>query len=190
VADLCFIIQARTSQVKHILQGILHLDIKSANILLTDEGDVKLADFGVSVSTGTHDSSTFVNATNYVGSPLFMSPEVIRKDKYNSASDIWSLGITIIEMVDGQPPNTDIDCIEMLPLIATRDPPTLKSPESFSQPFNHLISCCLRKEPLERYTCIQLLTHEFMMIALPNRDCMATMMKIAMEKLSSKRQKL
>lgn len=172
------------------MKGILHLDIKSANILLTDEGDVKLADFGVSVSTGTHDSSTFVSATNYVGSPLFMSPEVIRKDKYNSASDIWSLGITIIEMVDGQPPNTDIDCIEMLPLIATRDPPTLKNPAGFSLEFNNLISCCLKKEPLERYTCQQLLTHEFMTIALPSRDCMTAMMKVAMDKLTSKRQKL
>lgn len=190
------------AQVRHVLtstlkglshlhsKGILHLDIKSANILLTDEGDVKLADFGVSVSTGTHDSSTFVNATNYVGSPLFMSPEVIRKDKYNSASDIWSLGITIIEMVDGQPPNTDIDCIEMLPLIATRDPPTLKNPFNFSPELNQLISCCLKKEPEERHNCIQLLTHPFMVKALPNRDCMAAMMKIAMEKILSKRQKL
>jgi serine/threonine protein kinase len=77
---------------------------------------------------------------------------------YLFISSSHPLGITIIEMVDGQPPNTDIDCIEMLPLIATRDPPTLKTPSAFSPEFNNLISCCLKKEPVERYTCQQLLT--------------------------------
>jgi len=119
-----------------------------------------------------------------------MSPEVIKKDKYNSASDIWSFGITIIEMVDGQPPNTDIDCIEKLHLIAEREPPSFLSPSQHSTQLNRLVACCLKKDPLERHTCIQLLTHEFMVVSIPNRDCMTTMMKAVMEKISLKRQKL
>lgn len=101
--QIAYVLQCTLKGLCHLHQrGILHLDIKAANsmlfeslkmsndslVLLTDEGDVKLADFGVSETLKTG----FVVATDYVGSPLFMSPEVIRKDKYNDRADIWSLG--------------------------------------------------------------------------------------------------
>ncbi len=73
--------------------NILHLDIKAANILLTEDGIVKLADFGVSQVLK---SSEITEQDDYVGSPLFMAPEIIRKLGYNNRADIWSLGITII----------------------------------------------------------------------------------------------
>lgn len=73
--------------------NILHLDVKAANILLTEEAVVKLADFGVSQVLKT---SEMKEQDDYVGSPLFMAPEIIRKQGYNNRADIWSLGITII----------------------------------------------------------------------------------------------
>jgi len=140
--------------------NILHLDIKAANVLLTDTGDVKLADFGVSEQL--RDMNTFIDAIDYVGSPLFMAPEVIRKDKYNDRADIWSLGITIIEMVEGRPPNTDINSIEKLPELANRDPPTFSNPSHWSSNFNNFLATCLVKDYELRPSAIELLTHEFM----------------------------
>jgi len=185
-------------QTKHVLggtvkgllhlhkQGILHMDIKGANILVTDEGDVKLADFGVSTQLSTH--TTFVSATEYIGSPLFMSPEVVRKDKYNSASDIWSLGITVIEMVDGMPPNTDIVCVEMLPLIDQRDPPTLKTPKLYSADLNDIISSCLQKDPNLRFSCMDLLTHPFLdPSTMPRRDCLNSLISTVRSIMSKKK---
>jgi len=93
-------------QFMHSL-NILHMDIKAANILLTETGIVKLADFGVSQVLKTNELTK--EQTDYVGSPLFMAPEVVRKEGYNNKADIWSLGITIIEMVQGRPPNADIN---------------------------------------------------------------------------------
>ena len=71
------------------------------------------------------------------------------------------LGITVIEMVDGMPPNTDIVCVEMLPLIDQRDPPTLKTPKLYSADLNDIISSCLQKDPNLRFSCMDLLTVRF-----------------------------
>eukprot|EP01130_Rhizamoeba_saxonica_P004614 TRINITY_DN187_c1_g1_i2.p1 TRINITY_DN187_c1_g1~~TRINITY_DN187_c1_g1_i2.p1 ORF type:complete len:560 (-),score=123.14 TRINITY_DN187_c1_g1_i2:79-1758(-) len=139
--------------------NILHLDIKAANILLTVAGDVKLADFGVSDRLQTN--TVFVEADDYVGSPLFMAPEVIRKDGYNEKADIWSLGITIIEMIEGRPPNTDINCIEMLPDLAERDPPSLKNPRRYSALFKEFLGKCLVKEKEARPAAVTLLMDDF-----------------------------
>eukprot|EP01127_Copromyxa_protea_P015104 TRINITY_DN4298_c0_g1_i1.p1 TRINITY_DN4298_c0_g1~~TRINITY_DN4298_c0_g1_i1.p1 ORF type:complete len:385 (-),score=98.72 TRINITY_DN4298_c0_g1_i1:134-1288(-) len=188
-------------QAKYVISGtvkgllclhsmkILHLDIKSANILLTDTGDVKLADFGVSMQLSTN--SSFIAATDYVGSPLFMSPEVIKKDKYNSAADIWSLGITMIEMIEGRPPNTDINCIEMLPLLIDRSPPKLKDQALYTKDFHDIIAQCLQKDPDSRPTCIELLQLPFLNpITLPTRDCLSQILGDALSLLATKRQKL
>jgi len=141
-------------------ENILHLDIKAANILVTGDGDVRLADFGVSEQL--RDVNTFVDALDYVGSPLFMAPEVIRKERYNNKADIWSLGITIIEMVEGRPPNTDVNCIEKLPDLANRDPPTFSKPHLWSPLFINFLSCCLVKDQEQRPNSQTLLQHEFL----------------------------
>jgi len=141
-------------------ENILHLDIKAANILITGDGDVRLADFGVSEQL--RDINHFIDALDYVGSPLFMAPEVIRKERYNNKADIWSLGITIIEMVEGRPPNTDINCIEKLPELANRDPPTFSNPNLWSPPFLNFLSCCLVKDQEQRPLALKLLEHDFM----------------------------
>jgi len=140
--------------------NILHLDIKAANILVTGEGDVRLADFGVSEQL--RDVNMFIDALDFVGSPLFMAPEVIRKERYNNKADIWSLGITIIEMVEGRPPNTDINSIEKLPELANRDPPTFSKPHLWSPSFINFLSCCLIKDQELRPNPQNLLEHEFL----------------------------
>jgi serine/threonine protein kinase len=136
-------------------QNILHLDVKSANILVNEEGAVKLADFGVSEQLSTHRKE----GADYVGSPLFMAPEVIKKTGYLGKADIWSLGITIIEMCEGRPPNTDIRSIEMLPQLAERPPATFKNASSYSDNFNDFLAKCLVLDPEQRPTAMDLLKH-------------------------------
>jgi len=149
-------------------QNILHLDVKAANILITQKGEVKLADFGVSEQL--RDVNTFIEANDYVGSPLFMAPEVIRKDKYNDRADIWSLGITTIEMVEGRPPNTDINCIEKLPELLYRDPPKFQKQRSYSYKFNNFLQRCLVKNMEARPSAMDLLTHDFMVDRRSSED--------------------
>lgn len=121
------------SQVLHGLlylheQGVIHRDIKGANILTTKQGLVKLADFGVaSRTTGLHESSV-------VGTPYWMAPEVIELSGATTASDIWSLGSTVIELLEGKPPYYKFQPMQALFRIVNDDHPPLPqgaSPVSF-----------------------------------------------------------
>lgn len=114
-----------TYQVLHGLlylheQGVIHRDIKGANILTTKEGLVKLADFGVATrkDTGLHESSV-------VGTPYWMAPEVIELAGATTASDIWSLGCTVIELLDGKPPYNQLEPMPALFRIVNDDHPPL-----------------------------------------------------------------
>jgi len=142
--------------------GIIHLDVKAGNIMLTEEGQVKLGDFGVSEPLRKSGRVTLSNSKQQlVGSPLFMAPEVIMKRNYNSKADIWSLGITLIELAEARPPNNDITCVENLELILTRPIPTLKRSKQYSTHCNDFLSKCLTKDPFERPDAMALLNHPF-----------------------------
>lgn len=138
-------------------RNILHLDVKAANILATESGAVKLADFGVSEQLEKMQKTSI----DYVGSPLFMAPEVIRRTGYTDRADIWSLGITLIEMIDGRPPYTDIKSMADLQKVLDRPPATLSKPQNYSAEFNDFIAQCLVKDPAQRKNAMELLYHPF-----------------------------
>ncbi|AWP00196.1 putative misshapen-like kinase 1-like [Scophthalmus maximus] len=154
---------------REILRGLSHLhahkvihrDIKGQNVLLTENAEVKLVDFGVSAQL----DRTVGRRNTFIGTPYWMAPEVIACDEnpdstYDYRSDIWSLGITAIEMAEGAPPLCDMHPMRALFLIPRNPPPKLKS-KKWSKKFIDFIEGCLVKTYPSRPSTEQLLKHSF-----------------------------
>uniref|UniRef100_A0A8C3UZ33 non-specific serine/threonine protein kinase n=1 Tax=Catharus ustulatus TaxID=91951 RepID=A0A8C3UZ33_CATUS len=154
---------------REILRGLSHLhqhkvihrDIKGQNVLLTENAEVKLVDFGVSAQL----DRTVGRRNTFIGTPYWMAPEVIACDEnpdatYDFKSDLWSLGITAIEMAEGAPPLCDMHPMRALFLIPRNPAPRLKS-KKWSKKFQSFIESCLVKNHSQRPTTEQLMKHPF-----------------------------
>uniref|UniRef100_A0A3B3D774 non-specific serine/threonine protein kinase n=1 Tax=Oryzias melastigma TaxID=30732 RepID=A0A3B3D774_ORYME len=141
---------------------IIHRDLKAGNILLSLDGDVKLADFGVSAKN----TKTLQRRVSFIGTPYWMAPEVVMcetsKDRpYDYKADIWSLGVTLIEMAQVEPPNHEMNPMRVLLKIAKSEPPTLMQPSRWSPEFSDFLRKALDKNVDNRWSAPQLLQHPF-----------------------------
>ncbi|KAI8905198.1 kinase-like domain-containing protein [Gorgonomyces haynaldii] len=133
---------------------IIHRDIKCANTLLTLSGDVQLCDFGVAGQM-----SLSKKRNSFVGTPYWMAPEIIQRSQYDFKADIWSLGITVIEMATGNPPFADQEPGKALFLIPRSRPPRLTG--NFSTDLQEFIAACLKEDPQDRSSAQELTKTKF-----------------------------
>ncbi|XP_045388055.1 mitogen-activated protein kinase kinase kinase kinase 1 isoform X1 [Lemur catta] len=154
---------------REVLQGLaylhsqkkIHRDIKGANILINDAGEVKLADFGISAQIG----ATLARRLSFIGTPYWMAPEVAAvalKGGYNELCDIWSLGITAIELAELQPPLFDVHPLRVLFLMTKSgyQPPRLKEKGKWSAAFHNFVKVTLTKSPKKRPGATKMLSHQ------------------------------
>uniref|UniRef100_A0A674N447 Mitogen-activated protein kinase kinase kinase kinase n=1 Tax=Takifugu rubripes TaxID=31033 RepID=A0A674N447_TAKRU len=164
---------------REMLQGLdylhaqkkIHRDIKGANVLLNDQGEVKLADFGISAQI----TATLARRMSFIGTPYWMAPEVAAveiKGGYNELCDIWSVGITAIELAELQPPLFDVHPLRVLFLMSKSgyQPPKLKDKSKWSAHFYNFVKSMLVRNPKKRPNAAKMLGHVFLTQQCLNRE--------------------
>jgi serine/threonine protein kinase len=157
-------------------QKKIHRDIKSGNILLTSEGDCKLADFGVSAEL----VNTLAKRKTVIGTPYWMAPEVLQSTEYDGKADIWSLAITAIEMAVGEPPHSAVHPMRAIFMIPNSPAPTLPDPSLFSDDFNYFLKRCLAKDPTKRPGAEELLRTDPFILKAPKKNIIASLVDACM----------
>nr|XP_011447624.2 serine/threonine-protein kinase PAK mbt-like isoform X2 [Crassostrea gigas]XP_019928569.2 serine/threonine-protein kinase PAK mbt-like isoform X2 [Crassostrea gigas] len=152
--------------------GVIHRDIKSDSILLSQDGKVKLSDFGFCAQV----TQELPKRKSLVGTPYWMAPEVISRLPYGPEVDIWSLGIMVIEMIDGEPPFFNEPPLQAMRRIRDMPPPKLKNPKRVSPRLQGFLDMMLVREPSQRATAFELLQHAFLRGA-DKPTCLIPMMK-------------
>ncbi|CAN1823691.1 Serine/threonine-protein kinase 1 [Linum perenne] len=135
----------------------VHRDIKGGNILLTEQGEVKLGDFGVAAQL----TRTMSKRNTFIGTPHWMAPEVIQESRYDGKVDVWALGISAIEMAEGLPPRSSVHPMRVLFMISAEPAPMLEDKEKWSLIFHDFVAKCLTKEPRSRPPAFEMLKHKF-----------------------------
>ncbi|XP_061757023.1 serine/threonine-protein kinase PAK 5 isoform X3 [Nerophis ophidion] len=153
-------------------QGVIHRDIKSDSILLTNDGRIKLSDFGFCAQV----SKEVPKRKSLVGTPYWMAPEVISRLPYGTEVDIWSLGIMVIEMVDGEPPYFNEPPLQAMRRIRDNLPPRLKESHKVSSVLRSFLDIMLVREPSQRATAQELLQHPFLKLSGPP-SCIVPLMR-------------
>jgi len=138
----------------HATLSVLHRDVKAANLLVSSSGLIKLADFGV--SRAAEESRRTV-----VGSPYWMAPEVIRESQHDGRADVWSLGITILELAEGGPPHAHLHPLRAIFIIPQKPAPTLSDPDAWGVDLLDFTRAALMKDPEGRPDSSMLATHAF-----------------------------
>ncbi|CAN4124613.1 unnamed protein product [Withania somnifera] len=135
----------------------VHRDIKGGNILLTDQGEVKLGDFGVAAQL----TRTMSKRNTFIGTPHWMAPEVIQESRYDGKVDVWALGVSAIEMAEGLPPRATVHPMRVLFMISIEPAPMLEDKEKWSLVFHDFVAKCLTKDTRLRPTASEMLKHKF-----------------------------
>ncbi|KAI5610732.1 serine/threonine-protein kinase PAK 6, partial [Silurus asotus] len=140
-------------------QGVIHRDIKSDSILLSLDGRIKLSDFGFCAQI----SKDIPKRKSLVGTPYWMAPEVISKSPYGTEVDVWSLGIMVVEMVDGEPPYFSEAPVVAMKRLRDEPPPTIRNIQQVSPVLKDFLDRMLTRDPVERASATDLLEHPFLL---------------------------
>ncbi|XP_043912576.1 serine/threonine-protein kinase PAK 5 isoform X2 [Protopterus annectens] len=170
IAAVCLSVLKALSYLHN--QGVIHRDIKSDSILLTSDGRIKLSDFGFCAQV----SKEVPKRKSLVGTPYWMAPEVISRLPYGTEVDIWSLGIMVIEMVDGEPPYFNEPPLQAMRRIRDNLPPRVKDIHKVSSMLRGFLDLMLVREPSQRATAQELLRHPFLKLAGPP-SCIVPLMR-------------
>ncbi|KAK8820984.1 protein kinase [Blastocystis sp. ATCC 50177/Nand II] len=178
---VAYIIQQTAFGLQYLHDSnLLHRDVKAGNILVDGEGNVRLADFGVArVVDGSHKR---VHAHTFVGTPCWMAPEIMNRQTYDASADMWSLGITALELFKGYPPLARFDAMEVIVRTLQGDAPSFASysdayPTKPSSAFVSWVGAVLKKDPRQRLSASRALAHRWLSNCLEGKQKLVELLR-------------